>query len=348
MNRLNKVLLITGLGFLIYLVCRIRPADLLQQASALGWGIIPLIAIEGIANLAHTVGWRYCIRGSASRVPLLRLYRMATTGYAINYLTPSASLGGEVSRAGLLATYQKGADAVSSVLLDKLMTALAHLALAVLGSLFLLWKVSLPTPLWIAMAAATVLLTAGMTAFLVLQKNGKLGAIFRWFAARKLGGRFLEAAAQRVSEVDESLKQYSRERPWGLVLSVGYHLAGHAMAILQAWVFLRLLHQPAPLVTVAAAGLLSLWFDLMTFAVPLNLGTLEGSRVVVFSALGCPALLGMGYGLALRVAQLFWACYGLVCYILFPAQTNGMPEPESKGSSISGEATRLPPPRTEP
>ncbi len=318
MKKVNNVLLVLGLGFLLYLVWKVGPAELWHQFRALGWGVIPMILCEGLANLAHTIGWRHCLNQSCS-VPLLRLFRMAMAGFAINYLTPSASLGGEVSRATLLASTQRGTQAVSSVLLDKLMTAVAHLALVVLGSVFLLWRVKLPTELWVAMIVITILLTGGITAFLLLQKYGKVGGVFRWLVAHKLGGRFLESATHRLSEVDETLKHFYRERPWGLVLSVWWHLAGHAAALAHAWLFLTLLHQPASLATVAAAGFLSLWFDLLTFAVPLNLGTLEGSRIVVFKSLGCPALLGMADGVAVRVAQVFWACYGLVSYALMTA-----------------------------
>lgn len=323
MKRLNNALVVLGLGFLLYLVWKVGPDELWHQVGALGWGVIPIVLCEGLGNLAHSIGWRHCLDRAYPRVPLLRLFRMAIAGFAINYLTPSASLGGEVSRATLLASVQSGPAAVSSVLLDKLMTAMAHLALAVVGSLFLLWRVSLPIELWLAMAMMTGLLTGGMTAFLLLQRYGKLGGVFRWLVAHNLGGRFLEGVAHRMSEVDETLKQFYHERPWDLVLSVLWHVLGHSAALVQAWLFLTLLQQPAPVATVAAAGFLSLWFDLMTFAIPLNLGTLEGSRIVVFKALGCPALLGMAYGVAVRFAQLFWACFGLVSYSLLTTRSRG-------------------------
>ncbi len=320
MKTLNRTLLLLGLAFLAYLIWKVGPDELWHEFGALGWGVIPMIMCEGVANLVHTIGWRHCLHGSSPNVPLRRLFRMAMAGYAINYLTPSASMAGEVSRATLLAGEQKGADAVSSVLLDKLMTAVAHLVLAVFGSLFLLWRVRLPLHLWIAMVVTTVLLTGGISIFLLLQKNGKLGGILRWLVAHKLGGRFLAQTAQRMSDVDEALKRFYRERPGDLALSVLWHLLGHSAAILHAWLFLTLLRQPAPLATVASAGFLSLWFDLLTFAVPLNLGTLEGSRIVVFKSLGCPALLGMAYGVAIRIAQVFWACFGLASYSLFAAR----------------------------
>ena len=314
MKKLNTALLALGLVFLVYLAWTVGPEELWLQVSALGWGVIPLILSEGGQNLAHTLGWQHCIDGGAPRVPLLRLFRMAMAGYAINYLTPSASVGGDVSRAALLASSRSGPQAVSSVLLDKLMTAFAHLLLAALGSVFLLWKVRLPIQLWVAMAVTTGLLSAGMGIFLWMQKEGKMGGFLRWLVDHNIGGSPVRQAARQISEVDAALKRFYRERPLDLALAAGWHLVGHSVAIFQAWLFLWLLHQPAAFLTVVAAGLLSLWFDLLTFAIPLNLGTLEGSRIVVFRALGCPTLLGMAFGIALRLAQIFWACFGLVNY----------------------------------
>ncbi len=322
MRRLNHALLLLGLGFLVYLVCNAGPHELWHQFGALGWGVLPLILSEGLANLAHTLGWRHCLRGHG--LPLLRLFRFAMAGYAINYFTPSASVGGEVSKVALLSTTHRGADALSSVLLDKLMTGIGHLILAVLGSLLLLWRVSLPRELWIAMAVTTGLLTGGMAAFLLLQQRGKLGWICQQLVQRHLGGRPLLRIAEHITEVDAALKHFYRERPRDLVLAVCWHLLGHSMAILQVWVYLCILKQPAPLTTVAAAGFLSLCFDLLTFAVPLNLGTLEGSRVMVFRALGCPGLLGMAFGLTIRAAQMFWACFGLVSYSLSQLAASGL------------------------
>lgn len=314
MKWLHRILLFGGLGFLAYLVWETGPGELWRQLAALGWGLVPLLASEGLGLLAHTIGWRYCTDGSARSVSLPRLFRMALAGFAINYLTPTASVGGEISRASLLASVQPAPAAVTSVLADKLMSAFAHLALAAVGAILLFWGFKLPGELLLAMVLSTALLIGGMLGFLLLQKYGKLAVIFCWLARNRLGGRWLQSAAARMSEVDQTLKEFYRKHPWSLVRSFGWHMLGHSMVILQAWLFLRILKQPAALPIVAAAGFLSLWFDLLTFAIPLNLGSLEGSRIIIFRALGCPALLGMAFGIAVRLAQGFWACIGLLCY----------------------------------
>jgi hypothetical protein len=117
---------------------------------------------------------------------------------------------------------------------------------------------------------------------------------------------------------------------------VFWHLLGYSVGILQTWFFFTLLHQNASLALAASAWFLGLWFDLLTFAVPLNLGTLEGTRIISLKALGYDALLGMTYGVAIRLAQLFWAGFGLANYGLLA--TRPLPgKPPAVTPQLSGE-----------
>lgn len=332
-KRFNTVLLALGLAFLLYLIEKTGRRELELQFRVLGSGIILILLAEGLANLAHTVGWRHCIPRSSSesastaitaprRYSLWQLFRMNMAGWAINYLTPTASIGGEVTRASLLSAKCSGTDATGSVLLDKLMTAIAHLLLVIGGALFLFWRARLSMQLWIAIAITTALLTLGITAFLFLEIRGAFGNVFRWLNNHNFGSRFMEDVAQNLFRVDALLKRFYSERSRDLAISVFWHAVGHAVAIAHAWLFLTLVGQPAPVATVIGAGCLALWFDLLTFVVPLNLGTLEASRIIVLEVLGSQALLGMTFGMAIRAAQLFWACFGLASYGIFTLFTS--------------------------
>ena len=323
MKKFHGVMAGLGIGFLIYLVWRVGAVELWHQIKGLGWGVAPLMLSEGVANLIHTAGWRHCLSGEQRRVGLLPLFRMAMAGFAINYLTPSASVGGEATKAALLATDRRGAHAVSSVLLDKLCTAIAHLLLVILGSAIILTELDLPPVLKTAMVVSTILLAGGITGFMLVQKHGKLAAIVRWLAAHRLGGRAVQSAVVRISAVDERLKAFYRQQRSDLVWSIGWHFVGHAMALVQTWIFFRLLGNNVVLTGVLCASILGLWFDLLAFAVPLNLGTMEGGRILALKQAGYNTLQGMTYGVALRIAQLFWVSFGLASYLLFIWRVGG-------------------------
>lgn len=316
MRKSHTILTALGVALLGYLLWKVGPGELWRELSLLGWGVLPLMLGEGVAEMIHTVGWRHCLSGEQRALPWATLFRIRMAGYAINYLTPTAALGGEVTKGALLSSHGRGPEAASGVIIGKLCFALAHLIFVVVGGFLVFPFVKLPTGLWQGMFVCGVLVATGMGAFLVLQKQGQLGTVLRWMAARTPPGHFLRSAANKFTAVDEAMMLFYRERPSDLFRAIGWHLVGYSVGIAQTWFFFHLLGQNATWTLAAAAWFLGMWFDLLTFAVPMNLGTLEGGRIVVLQAIGYTVLMGMTYGFALRLAQVFWTCFGLMTFAL--------------------------------
>ncbi len=325
MKKFHVILLLLGSGFLAFLVWKIGVRELWRELVLLGWGLVPFILFEFVAEAIHTIAWSHCLSGPLRRLSWLRLFQIRMAGYAINYLTPTAALGGEVTKAAFLSSCCSEPEAVSGVLAGKLCTGIGQLLFVAFASVVLIGNATLPHPVWVAMILSGGLVAAGMLAFLLLQKHGKLGALVRWLAAQKFSGRTLQGAARQISEVDEALKILHRQRPQALALAVGWHLFAHATGILQTWCFFSLLYHPVSMVTTTAVWVLGMWFDLLAFAVPLNLGTLEGSRVVAFKAIGFDAVTGMAFGIAQRLAQLSCACLGLATYARLTSRIGRLP-----------------------
>lgn len=317
MKKLHASLLALGLFFLGFLIWKIGAARIWNEFVSLGWGLALFVGFEFLAEGLHTKGWSYCLSGPYRRMSWFHLFRVRMAGNAINYLTPTAALGGEVTKAALLSSKYKGPEAISGVLIGRLASGAAHALFVACGSVVVLLRANLPRTVWAAMFASGGFVIAGIVIFLLLQKYGKLGVFVRWLAARPFAGRMLRTLAREISHVDEALKTFYREQPGNLARAVGWQLLGHSTGLVQTWWFLSLLRHPFSAETIATIWVLGMWFDLLTFAVPMNMGTLEGSRVVVFKAAGLGALTGMTYGLALRVAQLTVAGFGLACYAFF-------------------------------
>lgn len=310
---LNVLLFALGLAGLGWMLHHVGLGRVWRDLASLGWGMLPLALIEGAGEVFHTEGWRRCMSGTGRRQPFLRLFWIRIAGSSVNYFTPTAALGGEVSRASLVALPGEGPHAVGSVLLDKATMASAHLILVVVGALAVMGDVKLPATLWSAMIASGGLLFAGVFTFMLLQARGQLGAVIRWLR-RRLGGRIPRNLAEDSADVDEVLRGLYRRRRADIAVSTFWHMAGFLAGAGQLWLYLSLAKQPTPFPGVAAAWVLGLWFDLLVFMVPMGLGTLEGSRIAAFAAAGFRGAGGMAYGVALRIAQLSWAILGLCAY----------------------------------
>jgi hypothetical protein len=314
MKKLNIILLLAGLFFLAGLIGHIGVGELWRELRLLGWGLFPFILGEGVAEMIHTIGWRYCLAEPYRSLSWWRLYQIRMAGYAINYLTPTAALGGEATKINLLAMHHRGPKAASGVLIEKFCFSFAQVLFVAIGSLFLIGRIHLPSSLWISMLLSVSVVASGILVFFFLQKYGKLGAFFRWIAVRRPGNSTLQNVTGQINRVDDALRDFYTRQPLNMWMAVSWHLLGYCTGFLQTWLFLYLLGLKTSLPLIAAIWFLSMWFDLLTFAVPLNMGSLEGSRIVVFRAVGYAALPGMVYGLAVRFAQIFWSVTGLVLY----------------------------------
>src|SRR5215469_7614811 len=148
MKRIHAILFILGAVFLVGLVWTIGPGELGGQLKSLGWGLLPFVLGEGVAEMIHTLGWRRCLSGPLRSLSWPVLFRIRMSGYAINYLTPTASLGGEVIKATLLASKCPGPESVSGLLVEKVAMATAHDRFVALGCVALQSRVNLPCSLW--------------------------------------------------------------------------------------------------------------------------------------------------------------------------------------------------------
>jgi len=314
MKKFNVFFFLAGVLFLGALMSRIGVGGLWRELRLLGWGLFPFVLGEGIAEMIHTVGWRYCLAQPYRSLSWWQLYQIRMAGYAINYLTPTAALGGEASKIDLLAAYHCGPKAASGVLVEKFCFSIAQVLFVLIGTVFMAGRVHLQTPIWVSMFASISLLALGMLVFFLLQKYGKLGSLIRWLALRRPGNSTLQNVAEQTGRVDDALREFYARQSRDMWLAITWHLIGYCTGFFQTWLFLAAIGLKTSLPIVAAIWFLGMWFDLLTFAVPLNMGSLEGTRIIVFKAVGYAALPGMAYGLAIRFAQIFWSVAGLTIY----------------------------------
>ncbi len=319
-KRFHLFAILCGCLLIALLVYRIGPGRLWSELALLGWALAPLILIEGIADLCHTQAWRHCLSEADRALPFFRIFCIRMAGYSINYLTPTAGMGGEVAKGILLASHSTGSASATGIIIDKLSYAVAQLLFVVGGTLVTLPAMRMDRRIWVAMLIGTILLGAGMLIFMAMQRYGKLGAFLRWLANHRLGGRRMEKLALHISGVDEQLRTFYEKRPVDLLLSILWHIAGMGCGILQSYYFLLVLTDHASLTIAAGVWFLGTWFNLLSFALPVDLGVMEAARVVAFVIFGLQSSLGLAYGVTLRLEQIFWAGIGLVMYAMLAAE----------------------------
>lgn len=313
-NSFHKILIVAGFLLLGFMIWKIGPHSLYDQFITMGWGLLGLILIEGVADIFHTMAWRFCLDRSHQGLSFPSLFLIRMAGTAINYVTPTGTLGGEVVKGTLLGREGLETRAASGVIIGKLSYVLAQLTFVAAGSILILWRVGLPVALWVSLVVSSLILGVGVIGFFLVQKYGKLGSLLRWLSKWNIGGKHVKKFADTVSEIDQLLRDYYQERPFDLPKSMFWHYLGFCCGIVQVWYFLYLIKADALVISASAIWFLGSWFDLLSFPVPASLGIQEGSRVLIFKALGLTKLQGLTFGLALRAEQVFWVLVGMVSY----------------------------------
>jgi uncharacterized membrane protein YbhN (UPF0104 family) len=115
-----------------------------------------------------------------------------------------------------------------------------------------------------------------------------------------------------AEQLDRALRHFYRREWRRLCLSVGFHLLGWLLGVLETWLILHVLQIPASLATAMLIETLGSGVRFATFFLPGSLGALEGANAGVFTALGLGASAGLGFSFVRRGRQVVWIGIGLV------------------------------------
>jgi glycosyltransferase 2 family protein len=295
----SKLLASLGALGLVVLLWRIDLNAVKLSLLHVGWGMALVLNQEIVAHALNGWAWRFAFTPeSARRVSLGELIRLRVAGDAINYLTPTATIGGEVARTMLLSdAYGVEARAVS-VVTAKATQTLAQAFFISAGLIFIAEEsIRIATARWVLAGAGV-----GVVAVILIA----------WHLAARCGG--MVAAWRRV--VGAGLVGFVWSHPDRVALSTLLFALAYAWGAVEAYWICRFLLHPVPPATAFAIEVLSITIDGLLFVVPAKIGTQEGGKVVAFAALGLPGSLGFAFGIIRHVRELVWAAAGILIYCL--------------------------------
>ena len=294
MTRRSKVLASLGALGLVVLLWRIDLNAVKVSLLHVGWGMALVLSQEVVAHALNGCAWRFAFTPeSARRVSLGELIRLRVAGDAINYLTPTATIGGEVARTMLLSDACGGEARAVSVVTAKATQTLAQAFFITAGLIFIAKE-------WVGLATA------------------------RWtLAGAGVGLAAVMLVARRLNEGNEDgcgsaagigLVGFVRSHPERVALSTLLFALAYAWGALEAYWICRFLLHPVSPAAAFAIEVLSITIDGLLFVVPAKIGTQEGGKVVAFAALGLPTSLGFAFGVVRHVRELVWAAVGILLY----------------------------------
>lgn len=322
-------LLLGGVVLLGWMIGQVGVADLYTSFQAVGLWLIPFLLLEMIPDWLHTAGAAACFQRHQRRVSLWQLYLVRLAGSAINQVTPTAAVGGEVVKVLLLQQALPRAQATAAVVIDKASITLAQMGYLACGLLYVAGHLPLAVELQWALGLTIGLISLGLLGFVASQRYGLLSKLVACLSRLRYAPARLRQMSQHVASLDAQLMTYYAAHPWRFGGSLLLHFTAFVCAGAKTYVLLRLLlgDQAPGLSEALVVAVVVAALDQMFFLVPARLGTLEGARVLVLSAVGVTHVVGLTFGLIARLDSLFWNGIGLLLYALCTRRAVLAPSP---------------------
>ena len=310
------VLFLLGFVLLGLMVRQIGFQGVAEGFDILGLWLFPYLLLNGILVVFDTAAWAVCFPKRPLPLRMWHLILVNLAGSAINNVTPTAAVGGEVVRVLLLEPFIPRDQTTASVVIKKASGAVEETLYSIIGLLYLAYHLSLPMPLRLSIGLSLGLIVLGVSGFLIFQYCGLLSKVVERLASINFFRNALMRLMPYVSSLDAHLTTYYAQHPRRFIASLALHVMEDFARIIKTYVLLLyLLGDLAPtlaktaIITVAISTL-----DLLFFFVPGGIGTYEGARFIVLSALGVSQVYSLAFGLLARVDQLAWSGLGLLAY----------------------------------
>ena len=309
-RRLDRLLFAGGVGLFLYLLFEFGAEEVWQNLRLAGWGIVLVIAQEFGAYVANTAGWWAAFRSPRPPIPRLALLEARIIGDAVNYLTPTAGIGGEFVRAHHLRRYASMTALAASVSVAKLTQFAGQLLFLAIGLLLVLPAMELPETTRDALTLGTVMVLLLVVALLIVQRRGVFAPLLG--AARRLGiVREHVGLGERLARLDAEIARYHIDGGFAALWSTLAFALGWAIGLVEMALLLWLLGIEVTVSRVVAIEVLSIAFDSLLFFVPAKAGTQEAGKVVIFTVLGLDPAKGLALGILRRIRELSWAGLGI-------------------------------------
>jgi uncharacterized membrane protein YbhN (UPF0104 family) len=311
MRRLQTLILLLAVCFYVWFLHRFGVSTVLSYIRLAGWGLVLTIALEAVARAANTLGWRVTITDYPRKLGFGELFAARISGEAIDYVTPSAQLGGQFVMAIMVRRKLAMAIGLATVIVASLAEAIGQIGF-ISGALLtaLPFEARLHHLFWPLMGGLAIAIGLA-AAFFVIQMKHPFSML--WKAAAKLNLGHLADPEVKAAAADADallVDFYSRHRG-RLALSCLCYLFAWSMGPVEIYILLTLLGQPATLVTVLLVEALGLLIERATFLIPAKLVSQEGGKALILSLLGFPAGVGFAIGVLRRIKEMVWVLIGL-------------------------------------
>ncbi|MCG2726190.1 MAG: flippase-like domain-containing protein [Elusimicrobia bacterium] len=312
MKKFQTLFLLCGIIIFSVILYNLDIISVLESLSKVKWGFIIIFSQELVAHILNTYGWKYAIDSELKiKISFKKLLLMRIAGDGINYVTPSATLAGELAKAHMMGKDHSITHRLSTVALAKITQAIALCFISIAAITWLMISSFDITNLSEQMKIATYIIAAlfAIIIFMELRAN-KTNEDNNTDKKNKKAKTFLE----KLKELDKIMMLFIKRKPKEFALSTFFFTLAYLWGAVEAYLIAYFLGIKITFAIACLIELLSVFLDGLFFAVPLKAGTQEATKVAIFSTLGMSAAMGFSFAVVRHLRELLWAFAGVLIF----------------------------------
>lgn len=312
------ILLIIGLVTLAAMVNSIGIEEIWLNIQQMGYWFVPVIGSWLLIYLFNA--WAFYViiyepKYPATKLPFWQVFKLTVSGYAINYITPFVSLGGEPYRVMELEKSVGLKKATSSVLLYGLMHMFSHV-LFWLASVILI--VAFVPMNQIIIGGGIALFVIGSVLiywFIRVYKKGFTVSSIRTLAKvpflKKKMTKLLTEKQAFLEGTDEQIRELYADRKPIFFQSLAFEFIARVIGCAEIYYTAMAIGLEMSWVEALVVSSGSSLFANLIFFFPMQLGTREGGLALALKSIGLAGSHGIFIGVITRIREIVWIIIGL-------------------------------------
>lgn len=314
-KKLNYILIIVGLALIYYFVDRFGLNNIIENIEHSGLQLFNVLGIWLLVYILNAYVLKIILGEDSKKVGFINLCAVTISSYAINYITPFVSLGGEPYKILYLQKKLTTEKAASSTILYTMLHMLAHTFFWLLGICiaFVFFEYDFFEKLIMGLAIVLILLL--ILFFFSRHKKGVLKTFSRLIKKLKFLKSInlkLEKHKDKINEIDDEITELYlyRKKSFWLGLSIEF-----IARVLSSFEIYFIMIAIGISFTIWDAIYVTAAFTLMMniiFFVPMELGTRESSLYILIKGLSTVNGTGIYVAIISRIREVFWIIIGII------------------------------------
>ncbi|MDP3981534.1 MAG: flippase-like domain-containing protein [Chlamydiota bacterium] len=321
MNKTKIIFLFLGLGAIAYLFYHVGLSSIADYLYRLGWKSWLIFIPFFIINYIDTWAWYFTFTPMfpSHCISFSNIFWLRICGEAVNNFTPTAHIGGDVTRVICLKRMgiAKSVGLVS-VMMDKAALIISEIIFVYTGLFLLLTHMesSFRMKLWIGLSFPIILfllyvLILAVRMGLLSQLSDRLKVRFNrdWF----------NQLHHKIQKLDQHLHQFLHHQRRAFLWSTLLHYIGWLVGTFETWIMLYCIGIHVNLLDAMMIEALIILVKGLGFFMIGSLGIQEGGAVIFFKILALGQGAGLAFSLLKRARELFFGLLGwIVLWRQFP------------------------------